>query len=218
MAGKFTTLTPELYDYLVAHGTRPDDGLARAARASEEQGELAVMQTAPDQAALITLVVAAIGARRALEVGAFTGYGAIAIGRALPPDGLLVSCEVSEDYAEIARANVDAAGLGGRVEIRVGPAAKTLAALGDDGSFDFAYIDADKEGYPAYYERTLQLLRPGGVLMLDNVLLGGRVLDPATGDGSARAIAELNDRIAADERVDVAMLAISDGVTLARKR
>jgi caffeoyl-CoA O-methyltransferase len=176
------------------------------------------MQTAPDQAALITLLVKAIGARRAIEVGTFTGYGAIAIARGLPDDGELICCEVSEEYAEIARGNIESAGVSDRVEIRLGPALETLRALPADKDFDFAYIDADKPGYDDYYEECLARLRPGGMIMLDNVLLSGRVLDPPDDDESAQALAALNEKIAADERVDVAMLGIADGVTLALKR
>jgi caffeoyl-CoA O-methyltransferase len=213
---KFTALTPELHHYIVEHGARRDAALRAVEEKTEAMGDIAVMQTAPDQAALITLLVKAIGARRAIEVGTFTGYGAIAIARGLPDDGELICCEVSEEYAEIARGNVADAGVAEKVEIRVAPALETLGEL--DGAFDFAYIDADKPGYDRYYEACLALLRPGGMIMLDNVLLSGRVLDPPDDDESAQALAALNEKIAADERVDVAMLGIADGVTLALKR
>lgn len=213
---KFTVLTPELYSYIVAHGARRDYAQRAVEEKTEAMGGIAVMQTAPDQAALITLLVKAIGSRRAIEVGTFTGYGAIAIARGLPADGDLVCCEVSEEYAEIARGNVADAGLADRVEIRVAPALETLREL--DGEFDFAYIDADKPGYDAYFEACLALLRPGGMIMFDNVLLDGRVLDPPGDDESAQAMAALNEKIAADKRVDVAMLGIADGVTLTLKR
>jgi caffeoyl-CoA O-methyltransferase len=213
---KFTALTPELHHYIVEHGARRDAALRAVEEKTEAMGDIAVMQTAPDQAALITLLVKAISSRRAIEVGTFTGYGAIAIARGLPDDGELICCEVSEEYAEIARGNVADAGLAEKVEIRVAPALETLGEL--DGAFDFAYIDADKPGYDRYYEACLALLRPGGMIMLDNVLLSGRVLDPPEGDESAQALAALNEKIAADERVDVAMLGIADGVTLALKR
>lgn len=218
MADKFTALTPELYDYILRHGTRRDEVTHAVEDATEAMGDIAVMQTAPDQAALITLLVKAIGARRAVEVGTFTGYGAIAIARGLPADGRLICCELSKDYAEIAGRNVEAAGVADRVEIRLGPARETLRALRAEEPFDFAYIDADKPGYEDYYEQCLLCLRSGGLVMLDNVLLGGRVLDPPTGDESAIAMAELNEKLAVDERVDIAMVGISDGVTLARKR
>lgn len=211
---KFTALTPELHRYIVEHCSR-DGVLRKIEERTAAMGDVAVMQSAPEQAALITVLVGAIGARQALEVGTFTGYGAVAIARGLPEDGRLVTCEASEEYAEIARRHFAEAGLEERIELALGPALDTLRDL-PDGQFDFAYIDADKVSYPDYYEETLRLLRPGGLVMLDNVLLGGEVLEPER--DAARVMAELNDRIAGDERVEAAMLGISDGVTLARKR
>jgi len=213
---KFTALTPELYDYVVGRGVRRDDVLERVERDTDAMGDIAVMQTAPDQGALITLLVGAIGARLAVEVGTFTGYSAICIARGLAGGGRLVCCEVDPGYAQTALENLRSAELGDRVEVRVGPALDTLRALPLDEPIDFAFVDADKPGYADYYEELLARLRPGGVIMLDNVLLRGRVLDPD--DGAARAMAALNDSLATDERVDVAMLAVSDGVTLLRKR
>lgn len=217
MTDKFTVLTPELHRYIVEHGARRDEALRAVEAETEALGGIAVMQTAPDQAALITLLVKAIAARRAIEVGTFTGYGAIAIARGLPPDGELVCCELDPDYAETSRRNLERAGVADRVRIEVGPALKALRSLPVEEAFDFAYIDADKPGYDGYYEQCLARLRRGGLIMLDNVLLGGRVLDPGE-DESAQAIAALNGKLAADDRVDVAMLGISDGVTLALKK
>jgi caffeoyl-CoA O-methyltransferase len=177
-----------------------------------------VMQIAPDQGAFIELLVRAIGARSALEVGTFTGYSAICIARGLPPDGELIACELREEYAEIARRWFAEAGVAERIDLRVGPALETLRSLPREEQFGFAFIDADKAGYPDYFEECLARLRTGGLLMLDNVLLGGRVLDPADDDESAQAVVPLNERIAGDERVDVVMLGIADGVTLVRKR
>ncbi len=161
-----------------------------------------------------------IGARRGIELGTFTGYSAICIARGLVADGLLIACEVDAERAETARANFADAGVEERIEIRVGRAAETLASLQAEGAepFDLAFVDADKVGYPGYYEACLELLRPGGLIVLDNVLRGGDVLAPAADDESARVIADLNERIATDERVDVAMLAVADGITLALKR
>jgi caffeoyl-CoA O-methyltransferase len=215
---KFTVLDEELYAYLVAHGARQDDVLRRLAEETARLGGISVMQVAPDQGALITLLVRAIGARRALEVGTFTGYSAICIARGLPGDGRLVTCDVNEEWARTARSYFSEAGVEERVEMRIGPGLETLRSIAGDESFDFAFIDADKQGYPEYYEECLRLLRPGGLLMIDNVLLGGRVTDPGPDDESARAIANLNNAIAEDDRVDIAMLGISDGVTVARKR
>ena len=214
---KFTPLTPELHRYLVEHSSHRD-ALARKVEAAAEETPAPLMQIAGDQAALITILVRAIGARRALEVGTFLGYGAISIARGLPEDGRLICLEIDEDYASCAAAHLQEAVLADRVEIRVGPALDSLREIGDEGGFDFCFIDADKIGYPDYYEEALRLLRPGGLVMLDNTLLDGRVLDPPPDDDSARVMAELNRRIAADERVEAAILGIADGVTLALKR
>jgi caffeoyl-CoA O-methyltransferase len=213
---KFTALTPELQRYLVAHSSFRD-GLADRVESAAEETENPLMQIAGDQAALITLLVSAIGARRALEVGTFLGYGAISIARGLAEDGELVCCEISEDYARRAREHLEAAGLADRVEIRIGPAIEALRAMPTDGRYDFSFVDADKEGYPDYYEEVLKRTRSGGLIMLDNTLKDGRVLDPEPGSSDA-VVAELNDRIAGDDRVEVAMLGIADGVTLVRKR
>jgi caffeoyl-CoA O-methyltransferase len=215
---KFTVLDEDLHSYLVEHGARQDQALRDLAEETARLGGISVMQVAPDQGALITLLVRAIGARRAIEVGTFTGYSAICIARGLPEDGELLTCDVNEEWTKLARRYFEQAGVAGRIEMRIGPALETLRSIHDDGEFDFAFIDADKQGYPEYYEECLRLLRPGGLLMVDNVLLSGRVLDPAPDDESARAISKLNDVITADDRVEVAMLGISDGVTLARKR
>jgi caffeoyl-CoA O-methyltransferase len=219
---KFTAMTPELHAYAVAHSAHQDDLLRRLEEETVEvAGGMAIMLTAPEQAALITLLVRALGARRALELGTFTGYGAISIARGQPPDGRLVTCDVSERWTAIARRYIDEAGLARRVEIRIGPALQTLHELPASEPFDFAFIDADKEAYPDYYEACLELLRPGGLIMLDNVFLGGDVVaerPPEERERQVAAITALNDRIAADERVERAMLGVSDGVTLVLKR
>jgi caffeoyl-CoA O-methyltransferase len=214
---RFISLNSELHDYLVEHSSFRDGVAAEVEQAARDMGELEEMQIGGDQAALITLLVRAIGARRALEVGTFLGYGAISIARGLPDDGKLTCCELNEEYAERAHQHLSHAGLAERAEIRVGPAIETLRGL-DDGAFDFAFIDADKVGYPDYYEECLRLIRVNGLIMLDNTLREGTVLDPPEDDEGTATIVELNDRIAADDRVDVAMLGIADGVTLARKR
>jgi caffeoyl-CoA O-methyltransferase len=214
---RFISLNPELHDYLVEHSSFRDGSADEVEQAARDMGELEEMQIGGDQAALITLLVSATGTRRALEVGTFLGYGAISIARGLPDDGKLICCELNEEYAERAHQHLTHAGLADRVEIRVGPAIETLQDL-DDASFDFAFIDADKVGYPDYYEECLRLLRSNGVIMLDNTLREGTVVDPPEDDEGTSVMAELNDRLAADDRVDVAMLGIADGVTLARKR
>lgn len=218
MAEKFTELTPELHRYMVERGARQDDLLREVERETEAMGDIAVMQIAPDEGALLTLLARTVGARLAVEVGTFTGYSAICIARGLSPGGRLLCCEIDEGFARTAAQGLRAAGLADVVEIAVGPALETLRAMPPAAEIDLAFIDADKTGYPGYYEELLTRLRPGGLLVLDNVLLSGRVLAPEPDDDSARTMAALNDSIAADERVDCAMLGVADGITIARKR
>jgi predicted O-methyltransferase YrrM len=214
---EFISLTPELHRYAVEHSSFRDGVVPEVEAAAREMGELREMQIGGDQAALMTVLVGAIGARRALEVGTFLGYGAIAIARGLPDDGELVCCELDQGYAERAREHLRKAGLEDRVEIRVGPALDTLRAMDPNEQFDFAFIDADKTEYIDYFEETLPRMRRSGLIMLDNTLRGGTVLEPGESE-AARVTAELNDRLPRDERVDVALLGLADGITLARKR
>jgi len=215
---KFTALTPELHRYTVEQSSFRDGVVPAVERAGEEMGDLALMQIAGDQAALITILVRAIAARHAIEVGTFLGYGALAIARGLPDDGKLVCCELEQEYADRARRHLDDSGLAGRVEFRIGPATESLVAIERDGDFDFAFVDADKSEYPAYVEHCLRLLRPGGLIMLDNVFMGGRILERPFPDEQTEIVDELNRRLASDDRVEVAMLAVADGVSLIRKR
>lgn len=220
MSNQSIGLSPELHEYLVRHAVREPDVLRRL-REETASMEEADMQIAPEQGAFMAMLVRMTGARRALEVGVFTGYSSIVVAQALPDDGLLTACDVSEDYASVARRHWREAGVEDKIEFRIGDAAGTLRALLDEargGTYDFAFIDADKASYGIYYELVLQLLRSGGVAALDNVLRRGRVLDPAEDDMDTRAIAALNDTIIRDDRVDCCMLPIADGVTLARKR
>jgi caffeoyl-CoA O-methyltransferase len=211
-----TEITPELQDYMIENGARQDELLARVERETSALGDIAVMQVSPDEGALLELLVRSHGVRRALEVGTFTGYSAICIARGLAPGGSLLCLELDPGYAATARRNLGAAGLDGVAEVRIGPAGESLRQLPEEEAFDFAFVDADKPGYPDYYEQVLARLRPGGLLLLDNVLYGGDVLEP---DGlGARAIDALNRRIAADERVDCAMVAVADGIMFVRKR
>jgi caffeoyl-CoA O-methyltransferase len=220
---KFTSIDERLHRYLVDHGARQDDVLRRVEEETAAMGEIANMQIAPDQGAFMTLLARAIGATEALEVGTFTGYSAICLARGLAPGGRLLCCELSEEYAATAARNIEDAGVAERVEIRVGPAAETLAALPDRELFDLTFIDADKPAYPVYYEESLRRTRAGGLILLDNVLAGGSIASP---DGeiaegwreSVVALRELNDRLVEDERVDLAMVGIADGLTIARKR
>jgi caffeoyl-CoA O-methyltransferase len=215
---KFTALDEDLHRYLVEHGARQDDVLARLAAETAALGDISVMQIAPDQGAFMTLMVRAIGAKRGLELGTFTGYSSICIARGLPADGRLLTCDVSDEWTGIARRYFGEAGVADRIELRLGPALDTLRALPPDDRFDFAFIDADKQTYPDYYEEVLERLRVGGLVMIDNVLRRGSVLDAGDDSPGNRAVRELNERIASDERVDAAMVAIADGITLALKR
>jgi caffeoyl-CoA O-methyltransferase len=214
MARMKTQVTQELADYLARHA-RQDEVLARVERETSEL-PAAMMATTPDEAALLTMLARLIGARRALEIGTFTGYGAISIARGLAEGGSLTCLEVSEEYAAIARRNLEDAGLLDRVEVVIGPAAETLRAMPEEPTFDFVFIDADKQGYPTYYDLVLPRLEPRGLLLLDNVFLGGAVVAPS--DDRTRTMNELNDRVTADERVDSVMILVADGLTLVRKR
>jgi predicted O-methyltransferase YrrM len=218
MPDKFTPMTAELHAYAVEHSAHRDELMQQLIEETEgAAGELAIMQTAPEQAALLTVLARAIGARRALELGTFTGLGTIAIARGLPADGHLLSCDVSEEWARIAERYVAADGLSDRVEIRLAPALETLRALPRSEPFDFAFIDADKPNYPAYYEQCVELLRAGGLVVVDNVFRAGSVVDPDAEGESVRAIRELNDRLAADERMISATVGVADGIAVAVK-
>jgi caffeoyl-CoA O-methyltransferase len=211
-------LSPEIHDYIVHHGTPPDALQRELIEETRRLGDLAIMQIAPEQGALLTLLTKLTGARRAIEVGTFTGYSALCIARGLPEDGTLLCCDVSEDWTAIARRYWERAGVGGKIELRLSPAAETLRNLPERPDFDFAFIDADKAGYPVYYEETLKRLRTGGLIVVDNVLYLGTVIDPAVDNENTVAIRAFNDLVAHDERVDRVMLAVADGLSLLRKR
>ena len=217
MSLKTMGLSDELHAYVVAHSAAPDaliTDLVAETRASLP--DRAEMQIAPEQASLFTLLALISGARYAVEVGTFTGLSSIAIARGLPDDGRLVCCDVSEEFTAVARRYWARAGLADRIELRLGPAADTLRAMPTEPHIDFAFIDADKTGYPVYWAELVPRMRPGGVILVDNVLRHGRVLDPS--DDGDRAIVAFNDEVLADERVDLTMLPIGDGLTLARRR
>ena len=219
MANRNTALDDELRAYLVAHSARETAaqvGIREATRSHPAAG----MQIGPEQAQFLGLLVKLIGARRAIEIGVFTGYSALAVALALPDDGCLLACDISDEYTRVGRPFWEKAGVAGKIDLQLGPALATLdarIAAGETGRYDFAFIDADKSGYDAYYERCLVLLRPGGLIAIDNVLWGGSVARPAE-DVDTAALQALNAKIHADDRVDMAMLPIGDGVTLARKR
>ncbi|MCS7484010.1 O-methyltransferase [Umezawaea endophytica] len=212
-------INPAVSDYLLAHCTPADDvlrDLAEETRAAT--GGSAGMQISHDEGEFLTMLVRLIGARRAVEVGVFTGYSSICVARGLPTDGHLLACDVSEEWTSIARRYWDRAGVADRIELRLAPALETLRSLPRDEVVDFAFIDADKVGYPDYYEELVTRLRPGGLIALDNVLRGGRVLDDSFQDESDVVMRRMNDIVVGDERVDSVMLPLRDGVTLARKR
>jgi caffeoyl-CoA O-methyltransferase len=211
-------LDETLQRYVVDHSQPLDAVQAALVTRTAELGRPSGMQIGAEQAGLLTILVRMLNAKRAVEVGTFTGFSAIAIARGLAPGGTLLCCDVSEEWTAIARDAWKQAALGDRIELRLAPAADTLKSLPEDEPIDFAFIDADKSSYWTYYSELITRLRPGGVIAVDNVLWSGRVADPATGDEDTEALKEFNDRLVADERVDVVMLPMGDGVTLACKR
>lgn len=212
-----TPIDAELAEYVRAHAGGRDDALRLVEDETDAMGELRIMQTAPEQAAFLEMLVSLGPGRKAIEVGTFTGYGAIRIARGLAADGSLLCCELDPERAEIARRNVDRAGVGEKVEIRVGPAIETIRGLPDEPTFDFAYVDAEKTGYPGYFEALLPRMSPGGLITFDNVFMGGRILDVDPDDGTA-AMQRLNDLLVDHDHVDSVMLGMADGLTLARVR
>jgi caffeoyl-CoA O-methyltransferase len=193
----------------------------RKLRAETAPMQWSGMQIGPDQGAFLALLARSIGARRALEIGTFTGYSALAVAAALPADGRLIACDVSEEWTAIGRRHWQEAGVADRIDLRIGPALQTLDGLladGEAGGFDFAFIDADKSNYDGYYEAVLRLLRPGGLVALDNTLWSGKVADPAVDDPDTNALRAINLKIRDDARVDACLLTIGDGVMLARKK
>lgn len=215
------TLLPADVERYVMDSMARDTDVERALREETARLPNAGMQIGRDQAAFFTLLVRAIGARRAVEVGTFTGMSALAIARGLPEGGLLIACDVSREWTDIARRHWHAAGVDPRIDLRIAPATDTLQTLVEEapGSFDFAFIDADKGNYPRYYELCLALLRQGGLLALDNMLWSGKVTHtPALMDEETRTLHELNGRIREDSRVDAVLLSVGDGVQLLRKR
>ena len=213
-------LSEELRDYVARVGIREHPVLTRL-REGNQRERGGSMQVAPEEGALLGLLVSLLDARRVLEVGTFTGYSSTAMALALPPDGRIVCCDVSREWTDVARVAWADAGVADRVELRLGPAVETLDALladGGEGSFDLAFIDANKTGYDDYYERCLRLVRSGGLVAIDNVLWSGKVADPSVQDDDTRAIRALNEKVAADVRVDPVIVSVGDGLTLARVR
>lgn len=220
MSVRTLPLDDRLYDYLLRHSLREPDALAklRAETASHPQVN---MQIAPEQGQFMQLLVRLLGVRRAIEVGVFTGYSSLAVTLAMPADGRLLACDVSEEFTAIARRHWQAAGVADRIELVLAPAQQTLdarLAAGESGLYDFAFIDADKTSYLAYYERLLDLVRPGGLIVVDNTLWGGEVANPGNRDEDTVALREFNDVLLADPRIDLSLLPLGDGLTLARRR
>jgi caffeoyl-CoA O-methyltransferase len=218
MHEKFLSLTQPVYEYLVAHSAPPDDVLRDLAEETAALGPVSMMQVAVEQGAFLTMLARLMGARRAVEIGTFTGYSSICIARGLADGGRLLCCDVSEEWTAIARRYWTRAGLDDRIELRLGPGLDTLRALPREPAIDLVFIDADKPGYRDYYEELLPRVRPNGLFVFDNVLWSGAVADPAVQDDSTRALRALADHVRQDARVDEVMLAVADGLLLARKR
>ena len=220
VSNRTLSLDDRLYEYLLAHSLREPPALAKL-RAETASHPKVNMQIAPEQGQFMQMLVRLLGARRAIEVGVFTGYSSLAVMLAMPPDGRLLACDISEEFTAIARRHWQAAGVADRIELVIAPAKATLdarLAAGEAGRYDFAFIDADKTGYLAYYERLIQLVRPGGLIVVDNTLWGGDVADPSNRDADTVALREFNDVLLADTRIELSLLPLGDGLTLARRR
>ena len=213
-------LDEELYEYLLKVSLREADSLRRL-REETAAMPLSIMQIAPEQGQSMALLVELTGALRCIEVGVFTGYSSLAVALALPPEGRIIACDVSEEFTAVARRHWQEAGVAHKIDLRLAPAIETLDGLlaeGGAGAYDFAFIDAEKTEYGDYYERLLTLLCPGGLILIDNVLWSGRVADPKNDDDDTKALRAFNEKLATDERVSLSMLPVADGLTLARKR
>lgn len=219
MSNQSIGLDQRLYDYLLSATLREDAVLAelRAASAKHPQAR---MQISPEQGQFMALLIQLIGAKKTLEIGVFTGYSALAVAIALPTEGRVIACDVSEEFGAIARSYWQKANVAHKIDLRIAPALDTLNSLiaaGESGSFDFAFIDADKSNYDSYYEKSLQLIRPGGLIAVDNTLWYGRVADPEVQDNRTKCIRALNEKVQGDERVTMSLVPIGDGLLLAVK-
>lgn len=210
-------LSPEIHEYLVAHGSAPDAVQRDLIAATAALGGVSMMQIAPEQGAFMTMLASLLDVRLAVEVGTFTGYSALCLARGIRPGGRLICCDVSEEWTALARPAWTAAGVDDRIELRIAPALDTLRALPADSVIDLAFIDADKPNYGAYYEELLARLRPGGLILVDNVLWGSAIVDGEVTDENTVALREFNDAVAQDDRVSVVMLPLGDGLSLIRK-
>lgn len=220
MSKKSIGLNTELYNYLLSVSLREAE-ILKQLRQETAKGSHSNMQIAPEQGQFMALLVQLLGAKKALEIGTFTGYSALAVALALPPEGQLIACEIDTEFTEMARNYWERAGVGSKIELKIAPALQTLDKLLAEGaaeSFDFAFIDADKVNYYAYYERCLKLVRTGGIIAVDNVLWDGTVADDTVQDPSTIAIREFNQKLLTDDRVNISLIPIADGLTLAMKR
>ena len=217
-APKHTPITKPLHEYLVAHGAPPDAVQRALIEETAKLGRIAMMQIAPEQGAFMSWLARTLGARRVVEVGVFTGYSTLCLARGVPDDGRVLALDVNAEWTAIGRRYWEQAGVAHKIELRLGPALDSLRALPREPAFDLAFIDADKTGYAGYVEEILPRLRTGGVILVDNVLWGGAVVDPARQDPDTLAIRAFNDALARDPRVDAVMIPLSDGLSLLRKR
>ncbi|MDA0709583.1 MAG: class I SAM-dependent methyltransferase [bacterium] len=218
MSSRNSNIPDELYDYIIDTSLR-DQPLLKRLRDKTAAMKNGGMQISPDQGQFMALLIKLIGAKKTLEVGVFTGYSSLIVAQALPDDGQIIACDISEEFTSIAKPFWKEAGVAHKIDLRIGPAKDSLDALlssGHANSFDFAFIDADKEGYPDYYERSLKLLRPGGLILIDNAFMGNRVTHAT--EGGPKIVKDLNAALKTDQRVDVSLLSIGDGLYLARKR
>ncbi|MGH7906626.1 MAG: O-methyltransferase [Candidatus Binataceae bacterium] len=218
MAEKTRLQTKELFQYVLAHGHNNDPLLRELEAETARLGRISGMQISREEGTLMAILVRAIGAKSAIEIGTFTGYSSLCVARALPADGHLLCCDVSEEWTALARGYWQKAGVANKITLKIGPALDTLRALPGSANFDFAFVDADKSNYSAYYEEILKRTRPGGLILFDNVLWRGLVLDETDQSEDTAGIRRINDLIADDNRVDAVMLSIADGVTIACKK
>ncbi len=220
MANKTLGIEPQLYNYLLSVSLREPEILSQL-REETAQHPMAMMQIAPEQGQFMALLVQLMGAKKTLEVGVFTGYSSLAVALALPPEGRVVACDVSEEFTAIALRYWQAAGVSDKIDLHIAPAMETLdqlLAAGEAETFDFAFIDADKSNYDGYYERSLQLVRPGGLILIDNVLWSGKVADTEVQDNRTTKIRALNEKLHQDQRINLSLVPIADGLTLAHKK
>jgi caffeoyl-CoA O-methyltransferase len=212
------TLSPELHEYVLAHSTPLDEHQLALIEETSALGGISRMQIAPEQGAFMTLLAQVLGATTIVEVGTFTGYSTLCLARGLATGGRVIACDVSDEWTSVGRRHWEAAGVADRIDLRIAPAIETLRALPADLVVDLAFVDADKTGYQSYADELIPRLRPGGLLLVDNVLWGGGVIDPARDDADTLAIRAFNDTLQADDRVESVLLPIADGLTVARKR